>query len=70
METIMGIINWFQANMVNISTIIAYVISAASIIVKMTPGIKDDEFLLKVVKFLGKYIALNVSRDDKLKEIK
>lgn len=67
MEMIMSVIAWFQENLVNISTVIAYAIAIASIIVKMTPGIKDDEWLLKVIKFLGKYIALNVSREDKIK---
>ena len=59
METIMSVINWFQANLVNITTIIAYVISAASIIVKMTPTLKDDDALKGFIKFLGKYIALD-----------
>lgn len=44
--------------------IIAYVIAAATIIVKLTPTLKDDNFLLPIVKFLSKYIALNRTVDD------
>jgi hypothetical protein len=57
----MEIVNWVVANWVNIAQIIAMVIGVASIIVKMTPTLKDDNILLPVVKFLGKYIALNVN---------
>jgi len=35
------------------------VIGAASIIVKLTPTLKDDDALKWVIKFVGKYIALN-----------
>jgi len=55
----MDIINWFQTNWTNITTIIAYAIAIASIIVKLTPTLKDDDALKGVIKFLGKYIALN-----------
>jgi hypothetical protein len=55
----MEIINWVQANWANITTVIAYMIAIASIIVKLTPTLKDDDVLKGVIKFLGKYIALN-----------
>jgi len=55
----MEILNWFQTNWSNITTIIAYVIAIASIVVKLTPTLKDDDALKSVIKFLGKYIALN-----------
>ena len=56
---IMAIVTWVQANWVNIVSIITSVIGVASIIVKMTPTLKDDSILLGIIKFLGKYIALN-----------
>lgn len=56
-----AIIAWFQANWVNITAVIGGMVTVASIIVKMTPTLKDDTFLLAVVKFLGKYIALNTN---------
>ena len=55
----MEVIAWFQVNWTKITEVIAYVIAIASIIVKVTPTLKDDNILLGVVKFLGKYIALN-----------
>ena len=55
----MNIIAWFQTHWSDITTIIAYAISLASIIVKLTPTLKDDDVLKGVIKFLGKYIALN-----------
>lgn len=46
-----------------------YLISVgiSSVIVKLTPTLKDNNFLLKTIKFIGKYIALNrdSSKDDK-----
>jgi hypothetical protein len=55
----MEILTWFQTNWTNITTIIAYAIAIASIVVKLTPTIADDNVLKSVIKFLGKYIALN-----------
>jgi len=55
-----AIVKWVQANWLQIAQAIAAIIGAASIIVKMTPTLKDDTILLKIIKFLGKYIALNV----------
>ena len=60
----MEVITWFQANWTKITEVIAYVIAIASIIVKVTPTLKDDNVLLGVVKFLGKYIALNKTITD------
>lgn len=59
MDQIMGIVGWVQANWGQIASAIAMIIGAASIIVKLTPTLKDDNILLPIVKFLGKYIALN-----------
>jgi len=54
-----NIINWFTTHWVDIVNIIAYVIALASVIVKLTPTQKDNEFLGKIISFLSKYIALN-----------
>ena len=64
MQGIIGIVGWVQANWVQIAQAIASVIAAASIIVKLTPTIKDNEILEKIIKFIGKYIALNRTVDD------
>lgn len=49
----------------DVAAIAAYIIAIASIIVKLTPNLKDDTFLLSVIKFVSKYIALNrTTKDD------
>jgi hypothetical protein len=44
--------------------IVSSLIAIASVIVKFTPTLKDDAILLRVIKFLSKYIALNRTIDD------
>ena len=46
-------------NWSSIAELIAAIIGIASLIVKITPTLKDDNFLLPIIKFLGKYIALD-----------
>jgi len=53
------VIKWFQANWVQIAQAIAAIVGAASIIVKLTPTLKDDNILLNIIKFIGKWIALD-----------
>ncbi len=48
--------------MIDIATIIELYFAAiglASIIVKLTPTLKDDTILKNIIKFVGKFIALN-----------
>lgn len=61
MEGLLGIITSVKSHWSEITTAIAYTVAIASIIVKITPTLKDDTILLKVIKFLGKYIALNTN---------
>lgn len=61
---IMAIVKWVTENWAAIAQAIAAIIGAASIIVKLTPTLKDDNFLLPIVKFIGKYIALNKTVTD------
>ena len=56
----MEIVNWLASNWKDLAEVIAMVIGIASVIVRLTPTLKDDNILLPIVKFLGKYIALNV----------
>lgn len=60
----MEIITWFQTNWDEILTVYAGLVAVASIIVRWTPTLRDDSALLAVVKFLGRYVALNRSVDD------
>ena len=55
----MEIINSILANKGQILEVIAATIALASIIVKLTPTLKDDNILLPIVKFISKYVALN-----------
>jgi len=59
MEKVLEIIAWFKGNIGNITEVIAYIIAAASIIVKLTPTVKDDNILKGIIKFIGKYLALD-----------
>ena len=52
---------WIQTNWAQIVEAYLLLIGAASIIVKLTPTLKDDDALKGIIKFLGKYIALNRS---------
>lgn len=55
---------WIQAHWQDVASAIAYIIAAASVIVKITPTIKDDNILLNIIKFISKYVALNRTVDD------
>jgi len=59
MQEIMKVVVYFQAHWAEIAQAIAAIIGAASIIIKLTPTVQDDNILLKVIKFIGKYIALD-----------
>ena len=54
-----AIVAWFQTNWINITAVIGGLVTVASIIVKMTPTLADDNALLGIIKFISKYIALN-----------
>ena len=46
-------------------------VAFASIIVKLTPSLKDDTVLLKITKFIATYIALNrTTKDDAVRKLK
>ena len=59
MDNIVSLITFVKANLTEILKVLAYVIAAASVVVRLTPTPKDNEVLAKLVKFLGKYVALN-----------
>ena len=55
----MDIINWLLANKVALIEGYLALIGFASVVIKLTPTVKDDNFLKKYLKFTGKFIALN-----------
>jgi hypothetical protein len=61
MNLIASVIPWIQANWDTILQVYLQIIGLASIIVKLTPTLKDDDVLKGVIRFLGKYLALNKS---------
>ena len=61
--SITDIIYFVQQNAVAFGQIVTSLIGIASLIVKMTPTLKDDTYLKQIVKFIGKFIALNHSVD-------
>ena len=59
MESLLGIWKAIVSNQKEILDAIAYLVLFASIIVKLTPTLKDDNYFKAIVKFIGKYIALD-----------
>ena len=59
MEALTKLISQFVTNQKDILDIIAYAVALASIIVKLTPTLKDDNYLKPLIRFIGKYIALD-----------
>lgn len=60
----MELVNWIIANWTEVAQGIAAFIGFASIVVKITPTLKDDNFILPVIKFISKYVALNKTVTD------
>jgi hypothetical protein len=56
-----GIISWVTQNWDNIIAVYLAIVGLASVIVKLTPTLKDDNILLGIVKFVAKYLALNTN---------
>lgn len=59
---IQAIIAWVTANWGQILDFYLKLIGIASVIVKLTPTLKDDDVLKGIVRFVGKYLALNTGK--------
>ena len=59
---ISGIISWITANWGEVIELWLKIIGVASIVVRFTPTLKDDDVLKGVVRFAGKYLALNTNK--------
>jgi len=55
----MEIINWIIANKIALIEGYLAFVGFASLVIKLTPTVKDDAFLKKYLRFTGKFIALN-----------
>lgn len=58
-EWIAAAVAYITNNWSDIVAIYLQIVGAASVIVKLTPTLKDDDVLKNILRFLGKYIALN-----------
>lgn len=63
MNILASVIAYVQTHWTDLLAIITQVIGVASIIVRFTPTLRDDDVLKGVIRFVGKYIALNRSGD-------
>lgn len=59
MEGLTQLWGWAQGNMPLLSGAIAHVVLFASLIIKLTPTLADDNYWKPIVKFIGKYLALD-----------
>lgn len=59
MENITNLVKWVAANWLELAEAIAAIIGGASIIIRLTPTTKDDAMILPIIKFIGKWIALD-----------
>ena len=59
MDILIIIYNAVISNIGDITEAIACLIAGASIIIKLTPTLQDDNYWKPIVKFIGKYIALD-----------
>ena len=60
-----NIINWVQTNWIALLGIYGALVTIASYVVRLTPTLADDVWLKKVLKFIGKWIAVNNSISQK-----
>ena len=59
MEKILEIWKFIIANPDKLAEWYLAIVGLASLIVKVTPTLKDDQLLTKIMKFIGKYLAVD-----------
>jgi len=59
MEALGKVYNYFVLHQGDFFDAIAYLVLMGSVIVKLTPTLKDDNYFKGIIKFIGKYIALD-----------
>lgn len=59
MEALLQIFNLLKLHSDDAISAAAHLVLFGSIIVKMTPTLKDDNYFKPFIKFVGKYIALD-----------
>ena len=66
MELLFNLYNIVKEKLPEITDAIAYLCLFASIIIKLTPTLKDDNYFKPLIKIIGKYIALDKYSPPKL----
>lgn len=61
MEWLTKLVTYTTTHWSDMVSLYLQIIGIASIIVKFTPNLKDDDVLKGVIRFVGKYLALNRS---------
>lgn len=59
MNIVGDVVAYVQANWDDLIKVYLQIVGLASVIVKLTPTLKDDDVLKNVLRFVGKYVALN-----------
>ena len=54
MDKIIEIVTWISKNYLAIGNVLLQIFGGVAILVKMTPTLKDDNFVKGIIKFLGK----------------
>ena len=59
MEGLSKLYTWVLLHQKDIIDAVAYLCLFGSLIVKLTPTLRDDAYFKSIIKFIGKYIALD-----------
>lgn len=59
MDGLIAIYDFLKPRLGELIDAAAYLVLFASVIVKLTPTVKDDNYFKPIIKFIGKYIALD-----------
>lgn len=59
MEGLVAIWTFLQPKLGLLLDAVAYLVLFGSVVVKVTPTLKDDDYFKGIIKFVGKYIALD-----------
>jgi len=59
MEGLLAVWNYIQPKTGLLIDAVAYLVLFGSIIVKLTPTLKDDNYFKGIIKFVGRYVALD-----------
>ena len=59
MELLINLYSWVVAHGDGLLSAVAHLVLFGSVVVKLTPTLKDDAYLKPLIKFVGKWIALD-----------